>query len=547
MDAEQSKVFNDRLSQWVESQGFWFQARYSMSHSGMKGWAMLHLLRLGFRVLIVLLVVFVGGWIYLMKRTDSAQFRKTLRENLQTGFAATELEIKGSKSPQGQLDISRLAAVGGKTTFFSALEAYHIRCKMGLLDGVVGVWNPGVVSIARLDLDIRAGADDAESAAQLAASVFRKSPTFSADTFEVANATVRWGYSERTEGGIESSTLKIQRTAAGWRLNFQGGLFHQNWLSKLEIVNLVMLCEGGGLVFEKAELKQGDGTVNFTGLRLTGGERPQAHGTVKIRHIALDKILPAALTNFLEGSLSGDFQVFGSTNSSEGIGFEGQVVMDGKDVITLREQIHLLKALSVVDFARNYHRIDFREGSFQMKTTGGGLELSQVKMKAEDLLTLDGSLKVRLPTQAEIQAAVGQGFGIENSPVFTGDNPSIPGREDSKKESDFTLKRAAQEARRIKEGTQSPDSLSLFDRLNLSFEMRRLQNQTSERMSRMLRYEGLFQITLPRNAFERGPQLQKLYPADPITHRVSMKVPLEGPIYELTLKQAEEIYEQGRR
>ena len=57
-------------------------------------------------------------------------------------------------------------------------------------------------------------------------------------------------------------------------------------------------------------------------------------------------------------------------------------------------------------------------------------------------------------------------------------------------ESAFTLKRAAQEARRLKEGTQSAESLSLFDRLDLSIEMRRLQSQAAERMSRMLRYEG---------------------------------------------------------
>ena len=64
----------------------------------------------------------------------------------------------------------------------------------------------------------------------------------------------------------------------------------------------------------------------------------------------------------------------GSTNSSDGIGFEGQVVLDGKDVISLRERLHLLKALRWWTTSRNYYRVDFREGSFQMKTTGGGME-----------------------------------------------------------------------------------------------------------------------------------------------------------------------------
>ena len=77
--------------------------------------------------------------------------------------------------------------------------------------------------------------------------------------------------------------------------------------------------------------------------------------------------------------------------------------------------------------------------------------------------------------------------------------------------------------------------------------MRRLQNQASERMSRMLQYDGLFRITIPHDAFERAPRLQELYPVDPATNRIPIRVPIEGNLYELTLKQAEDIYQQGRR
>ena len=91
------------------------------------------------------------------------------------------------------------------------------------------------------------------------------------------------------------------------------------------------------------------------------------------------------------------------------------------------------------------------------------------------------------------------------------------------------------------------ESLSLFDRLSISFEMRRLQSQAAERMSRMLQYEGMFRITIPNDAFERAPQLRQLYPVDTKSNRISMRVPMKGNLYELTLKQAEDIYQQGRR
>ena len=54
-------------------------------------------------------------------------------------------------------------------------------------------------------------------------------------------------------------------------------------------------------------------------------------------------------------------------------------------------------------------------------------------------------------------------------------------------------------------------------------------------------------ITIPGDAFERAPRLQQLYPIDANTGRMPMQVPIEGNLYELTLKQAEDIYQQGQR
>ena len=547
MENEQLQNFNERLSEWVASQGFWFQVRYSMFGGGLKGQAMFHLLRLGFRLLVLMAFIGVGVWIYLLKRTDSQSFNEVFKNELKAGLSAADLDIRGFSRSQGQMDINRLAAQGGNETFFTSLEARNIRCKMGLVDGLMGVWNPGTIAILKLDVDLRAGADEAESARKLAESIFRKRGGVVIDAVEVADASVSWGYSERTQGAIQSSALKMQRTGDGWRMSFQGGVFSQNWLSGLEIVNLVIVCTPEGLVFEKAELKKGAGRVDFKGLRVIGGERPQIAGACKIRNLDLNVVLPPALHGFVEGAVSGDFRVFGSTNTSDGIGFEGRVVLGSGDVISLRERIHLLKALSVVDFSRNYHRVDFREGSFLMKTYRGGMELSDMKLKAEDLFSLEGKLAVRLPTQEEIQAAVANGSGLETSPLFAAGEKPRNGTGMEMTAEDFTLKKAGQEARRIQEGKQSVESLTLFDRMGLSVEMRRMQEQVSERMSRMLRYDGAVRVSIPGDAFERAPRLQAAFPVDPASGRVLIRVPIEGHLYELTLKQAEEIYQQGQR
>ncbi len=547
MESEQSQNFNDRLSQWVSNQGFWFQVRYSMTGGGSKGMAMFHLLRLGARLLIFLLLVSAGTWIYLAKRTESKRFNDGLKDSIQASLSASKTELRGFSRIQGMLEIGRLACQGGNDTFFTSLEARNIRCKMGFLDGVIGQWDPGIISLSRLDLDLRAGADDAESSQKLAKALFKKSNKVTIRSLEVSDASLHWGYSERTRGAIENSGLKVQRLDNGLRLSFKGGTFSQNWLRKIEIVNLVVVCDPDGFFCEKAEFKQGQGTVDFSGLKVVGGERPMIDGLVKVRRLGLDSALPVALRSFLEGSISGDFRVSGSTNTSDGVGFAGQVTLDGQDTIILRERIHLLKALSVVDYVRNYYRVDFRDGSFQMKTTGGGLEITDLNLKADDLFSLEGKLLVRLPTADETKAALEKGKGAASAPLFSGDD--VTGAEAAAKADDgnFTLSRAAREAKRVKEGIPMEGASSLFDRLGLSFELRRLEDQAADRLSRTLRYEGMFQITLLPDSFERAPRLSSLFPVDPKLGRIPLMVPIEGNLYELTLKQAEDIYQQGTR
>ena len=547
MESEQSNNFNERLSQWVANQGFWFQVRYSMSGSGSGGMAAFHLLKLSFRVLIFLLVAAAGTWVFLAKRTESKRFNEGLKDSLQAGLTASEAAMRGFSRVQGQLSITRLACQGGPETFYTALEARDIRCKMGFFDGLIGEWDPGTIAVARLDVDLRAGTDDAESAHKIPEALFKNPKQLRLKTLEVADATLRWGFSERTRGSIEKSFLKVQRLDDGMRLNFKGGTFSQNWFHKLEIVNLSVVCDREGVTFEKAEFRQGDGTVDFSGLKVVGGERPQIDGIAKLRRLNLETAVPAAVRNFIEGSISGDLTISGSTNTAEGLAFAGQVVLDGQDTITLRDRLHLLKALSVVDYERNYNRIDFRGGSFQVKTVADGMELSQLTLKSDDLFTLEGKMRVRLPTPEETKAAVAAGGSAGGAPLYGTDSAQPDGASATVAESDITLRRAAQESKRGKDGNAVAASSSLFDRLGLNFERRRLEEQAAERLSKNLRYEGLFQITLPKDIFDRSPRLASQFPADPTLGRIPLAVPIEGSLYDITLKQAEDIYQQGTR
>ncbi|MGD9419575.1 MAG: hypothetical protein Q7R22_011600 [Verrucomicrobiota bacterium JB025] len=546
MEHEQLQDFNDRLNHWVAKQGFWFQLRYSLADTGTKGRAMFHLLKLASRVAVFLLVVAIGTWVYLLKRPDSEMFQDQMKEGFKAGLSATEVQMKGFNRANGMMEISRLAADGGEGTFFSTMEARNIRAKMSLVDGLVGKWEPGNISIFRLDMDLRAGTDDAASAENLKNAVFRDWEGMDLQTFTVADATIRWGFSDRTRGGIESSLLKVQKVGEGWRVSFEGGEFNQNWLRRLRIVKLTALCTPEGITFETARMKQigTDGTVDFSGLKLLAGARPDLRGEVKLRRLDIGRIVPTALRSFVEGTMSGDFQVFGSTNSPSGVGFNGDVILDGEDVISLRERIHLLKALSIIDFSRNYHRVDFDEGVFSLKTIDGGLELRGLDLKAGELVTLKGELEVRQPTQNEVRQAVAKGSGSESSPLFAIEEEAMAyGEDDDDDEGmEMSLKSAALATKRIQEG-QGQGSQSLFDRLSTNFALRQLERQASERMSRMMMYEGNFELEVPGDVFERAHRLQQQYPVVPETGRVRLDVPVKGNLYDLTVEQAEHLYE----
>ncbi len=547
MESEQTQNFNERLSQWVANQGFWFQVRYSMVGSGIKGVALFQLLRMAFRVTVFCLVVAAGIFYYLLKRTEYQAFNTNFKSALQSGFSAKEIEIKGFSRIQGQFEIKGIACEGGDQTFFNSLEAKNIRFKMGLLDGVVGKWDPKVILVSRLDVDLRAGADDAQSAKNFATAFFKKFDKVVVDSVEVTDASVSWGYSERTRGSISNSVLKIQRLEDVTILSFTGGVFDQNWLRNLEIVRLVVRCNAEGVYFEKAEFRRGQGTVDLGGLKVLGGERPSIEGVAKVRKLGLDGILPPALRSFVEGSFSSDFRVSGSTNTTAGVGFAGQVVLDGQDVITLRRRIYILQALSDIDYVRNYYRVDFKEGSFQMKTSGGGMEISDLNLKADDLFTMEGRMLVRLPTAEESRESVEKGSVAGGSPLFAGEESEEDELAVRADDSNFTLRRAALEEKRAKEGNAGVATNLSMDHLGLSLELRRLGEKAAERLSRTLRYEGLFKVTLLPDAFELAPKLIAQFPIDPKLGRIPLMVPIEGSIYELTLKQAEDIYQMRSR
>ena len=542
-ESEQLQNFHQRLGQWVSGQGFWFQLRYSLSGAGDKGALTYHILRLLMRIFLFLLLLAVGLVVFLIKQTGSAPFRQEIQAAFLKRLGGEELQMQGLASDRGQFSIGRLALTGKEGTFFSELEMRNLKCKRGIFTSLREVWDPGVVTISRADLSLRAGADSPEAAKEMADVYFQDMGGLKLQSIEVKDMFIRWGYSERTRGSIIGSTMTADRLPDGWKLRFRGGTFSQSWLKRLDIVDLVVQFDRNGLIIEEAVFRKNEGFVTFHGVKVKAGDRPEISGKIKMRKVNLSVLLPVAVRNFVEGSISAELNVFGSTNSTEGVGFEGDLILEGEDFITIRDQIHILRALSVVDAFNNYRRIEFRKGSFRMKTHAGRVEISRLNLMAGELFRMNGSFTARPSTAEEIQSSAGTLSKVYDESGILSDEEL-----DNSKTLEITLEGAAKEGDEAKrQGFIKQGDESLFQKLGINLENRRLEELSAERLSRALRYEGAVEISLPKEVFDKAPKLKDTYPLRDDRGRILMRVPLDGLIYDLTLEQADGIYEIGKR
>jgi hypothetical protein len=287
------------------------------------------------------------------------------------------------------------------------------------------------------------------------------------------------------------------------------------------------------------------------GGEVKGGVYPAINAGVKFEQLPVLAILPAEARPFIEGSISGEAKISGSTNSQEGLQFDCDVLLGGEDRLLLRDRLPLLRALTVVDVYNSYRRIDFTTGGFKMKTGTGRMEIERLDLMAADVVRLSGRMLVRPPSDEEIARTLAEGPAIRDSAFFEsivdemepgGDGDNGPA-EDGQEE--FTLRRAAEAARG--EANRPENTAPSVGLPNIGLMPMSLEQQARDRYAKLVRYEGGFVLEIPSDAFERARALRESHPADPASGRIPLEVPLTGTLFELTLDQAEEIYGKGRR
>ncbi len=535
-DSEQWQNFNERLSYWISKQGFWFQLKYSLPRGGRKGAFMFHFVHLFLQFMLFLIAAALLG-VAVVKMTGEEKFTKAVSKVFREKFSADEIEIRGVSRERGKFTITRLAMIADKGSFFTGLELSNLICRRDFFVDFGKTWKPGIVEISKLNLSIRAGADSDEGARAISDVLFQDLGSIKPDAIHVGNMSLKWGYTERSRGSISESQMKAVPLADGWRLTFRGGTFTQNWLKNLLIEELDVVITSKGIRFNKAVFSKSGGSVILDQFEIVAGQRPMVSGQMKIKAMNISSMLPVVATSFVQGKISGEFTVSGSTNSTEGIGFDGEVALEEGDVITLRDKIPLFRALSVVDANQTYRRVDFRIGSFYLEIAAEGLVFSNIKILADEVMSLTGKIVVRKPKSDE-ELALDDG-----SEFFRG----IVNSDETVEDVDITLRKAGRVSNNDEIGVQKEVDKSLFGRLEILRESRRAEEFETEKLSQSFRYEGECNITLMKTAFDRAPELKAAYPPISESGRIPITVPIKGLLYEVTADLANEIYEKGRK
>lgn len=553
MDPESTNVFNDRLAQWVAKQGFWFQMRYSMAGGGTSV-LMYHVLRLLLKVLIFALILGAIALFFLIKRTDQASFKTDLRNQIVSGLDAEWGVMRNFSRSQNRAMIRHLVISGGADSYLDQVEATGVRFRMGLLDGFNGRWKPNAITVERMALRVKAGAETAEDAAKLGNSLTKSFDKVQFQNLESSLTSISWGYSERTRGSITGSKLLAMREGKGWRLQFTGGVFEQNWLRNMQIKELVLVCNDQGLVVEKGEfevklLSGGSdtkaGKVSFRQVKIAGGPRPEFSGSVRLENVPLEPLLQESYHSFVDGRLSGELKLYGSTNSPDGVSMTGRLSLNEGDSLSLRSRLPLLNSLAILSPSGSFRKVLFNDGYFTLKTTGGTLTISDIALSAPEQMGIRGGFSVRPLRDEEIIEMVKKDtIAEELAGSREGQSPEAKAREDQ-----ITLSKAAQLAQQSSGKTVgfADDSLDLGTPFQAESIQQQAQARAAEKMATTARYDGALQLTLPLKAFPANAPFLDRFSKTPNGESLVMDVPLRGSLLEITTNQAEEMLSLERK
>lgn len=405
VDQQRLNEYQSKVSDWIGRQGVLFQFRYARTVGAVTLGR--HLSGLTLKLVLFLVVAGVCGFFVLNRHFDSPGYGEKVAGQVANALGAGEVEVTGFSRNFGKGDFQFLELKGGEESFFYEAKFEKLRGDFSLLTGVTDSWRPSAISIKKADLRLKAGGSEDEMKLGFS-SIIESLKGQGISQIKIEDCSFSWGYSKLTFGMVRNSNFRAVLHEGIWEVELSGGTFQQNWLGPLAIKSADLKVGMGGIKIESLNLESNGGEADLKGSISGPVNMPTfdlAGGFNSLPIEKLIKINGVSTREYIEGRISGDLKIGGSSNRQ--VELSGQVKLDEKDSVTIRERWSLLRALSILDNERTYLRIDFNQGGFAFSTGGGGIEVSEINLNAGNKARLLGSFKTRLPTQAEAAETLG--------------------------------------------------------------------------------------------------------------------------------------------
>ncbi|MDB4761243.1 hypothetical protein OAG03_02710 [Akkermansiaceae bacterium] len=405
VDQQRLNEYQSKVSDWIGRQGVLFQIRYARTVGAVTLGR--HLSGLTLKLVLFLVVAGVCGFFVLNRYFDSPGYGERVAGQVANALGAGEVEVTGFSRNFGKGDFQFLELKGGEESFFYEAKFEKLRGEFSFLTGVTDSWRPSAISIKKADLRLKAGGSEDEMKLGFS-SIIESLKGQGISQIKIEDCSFSWGYSKLTFGMVRNSDFRAVLHEGIWEVELSGGTFQQNWLGPLAIKSADLKVGMGGIKIESLNLESNGGEADLKGSISGPVNMPTfdlAGGFNSLPIEKLIKINGVSTREYIEGRISGDLKIGGSSNRQ--VELSGQVKLDEKDSVTIRERWSLLRALSILDNERTYLRIDFNQGGFAFSTGGGGIEVSEINLNAGNKARLLGSFKTRLPTQAEAAETLG--------------------------------------------------------------------------------------------------------------------------------------------
>ena len=520
---EKRELFHQQINAWVVRQGLFYQ----LFHSGSRRGFIEQLVALGVKVAAVALVLSIAVFIYLYTRVESDSFLTQAEESLVIALKADEAKVKGIKRKNGAVSIKSVILEGGENSFFHKCSARILELAEPPLIPLNDTWNVGSVKSSSLDVTLKAGDSDDIQAEQVYAELFSNESPLLFNQFESQDVTIRWGYSEQNSGLIENSKLSLRRENDEWLINIEGGTFQFGHFQPMEIRHMKVRCTADKVIIEDAQLDYGQGKLRYkTSVSVAG--QPKLNGDFTLENMPIDILLNEDYEDLVEGTVTGSGEISGSTNTKDGVILDMNLMVAESDMLSLKGELPVVKALSVIDIYNNYRKINFDSGSFNFVIRGEKREFKNINLISKETFSLTGSYIVRPSSYEEI----GLSLGIDDLKAVKdtlNDVFAFTAKLD-KKESEY--------------GAYTSFKITGDANLNarVSKEIDKLQRQSILKESEIPRFEGVLQMGVKAPAFLNKDRLKEAYPHDASVDWTWVEVPLSGKFNTLTQKTADKLY-----